>query len=188
MIHDALRAIRLVRAHGWSRVAILGFSAGGHLASTAATHFDGYGGFLGDDLKGKYPARPDAALLCYPVIDLIGDHAHGGSAIGLLGPEATDAQKLALSNARHVTPRTPPTFLWHTAEDTAVPPENAIHFALACREHGVPVELHVYEQGGHGLGLCVGENEKPTVPSVAGWIDLAIGFAQRHLIEGGDAE
>ncbi len=181
MIHDALRAIRLLRVHGWEKVAILGFSAGGHLASTAAVHYDTFGGFEGDDLVGKHSARPDAAVLCYPVIDLAGNFAHKGSAQNLLGPDATAAQLQALSNANHVTASTPPTFLWHTNQDAGVPPENSISFALACRKHRVPVELHVYEEGGHGVGLADGDKGKPDLPRVAGWIDLAIAFVQRHL-------
>jgi len=183
MIHDALRAIRMLRAHGWSNVAVLGFSAGGHLAATAATRFNTFDHADADDLRDTHSARPDAAILCYPVIDLIGIHAHSGSADNLLGEHASQQERHALSLSKHVHAGTPPTFLWHTNQDAGVPPTNSIHFALACREHGVPIELHIYERGRHGLGQGLGERGNPPEPGIAGWVDLAIAFAKRHLVE-----
>ncbi len=182
MLHDAQRAMRLVRqrleADGvpGRRVAVLGFSAGGHLASTLAVHHDAPPGEA-DDLVGDYPARPDAAVLCYAVIDMAGPAAHAGSRTALLGEqrEGDVALRERLSTHRHVTAQTPPTFLWHTADDAGVPVANCLMFANACAEHGVPVELHVYESGPHGLGLA------PDNPSVATWIDHATDFLQRHL-------
>ncbi|NBC10818.1 MAG: prolyl oligopeptidase family serine peptidase [Planctomycetes bacterium] len=181
MIHDALRAIRVLRQRGWRRVGVLGFSAGGHLASTAAVHFDRFR-CADDDLLDQYHARPDAVLLGYAVIDLQGPHAHRGCTDHLLGPEADDAQRELLSTHRHVTTNTPPTFLWHTAQDAGVPAEHTLDFARACRAHAVPVELHVYERGGHGVGLADGTRGQ-RLPEVTTWIDLAIAFARRHLHE-----
>lgn len=181
MIHDALRAIRVLRRRGWPKVGLLGFSAGGHLASTVAVHFDRFR-CAADDLLDRHSGRPDAALLCYAVIDLLGTHAHRGSAANLLGPDADDEARALLSNHRHVTGATPPTFLWQTGQDQAVPAEHAIDFARACREHDVPMELHVYERGGHGVGLADGTRGEP-LAEVATWIGLAIAFARRHLLD-----
>lgn len=180
-IHDALRAIRLARHHAkkWrvdpQRIAILGFSAGGHLASTAATHFDRFA-CESDDLRGGVSARPDAAVLCYPVIDM-GAWANVGSVKNLLGEPADPAAAELLSNQKQVTRETPPTFLWHTADDSIVAMENATLFAMACRAARVPVELHVYDSGQHGLGLA------PGMPNVATWGDHCLSFLRRHLVK-----
>lgn len=155
---DAQRAIRTVRANAkaWkidpNKVGILGFSAGGHLASTAATQFDA------GDPKAKDPidqlgCRPDFAILVYPVITLTGPHAHGGSRNNLLGKDADAKLIESLCNDKRVTAQTPPTFLTHTKEDKAVPVENSVLFHEACKAAKVPTELHVYEKGRHGLGL-----------------------------------
>ena len=162
MIEDAQRAIRTVRAKSkeWKldpkRVGILGFSAGGHLASTAATHFDS-GKADATDPIDRESCRPDRAVLVYAVIAL-GDRVrrHGGSREALLGKNPDKGLLMSLSNETQVTKETPPTFLAHTNEDTAVPPENALLFALAMRKAGVPVELHLFEKGQHGLGLGSG--------------------------------
>ena len=161
-LDDAQRAIRTVRAKAkeWNldpkRVGILGFSAGGHLASTAATHFD----------MGKKPSeanpidsescRPDLAVLVYPVVSFTADFAHKGSAKNLLGDDPEKALLANLSNETQVTPQTPPTFLAHTLADTGVPMENSVAFAMALRKAKVPFELHIFEKGQHGLGLGTG--------------------------------
>jgi acetyl esterase/lipase len=185
MIHDAQRAMRLVRSHAevWrilpEAIAVLGFSAGGHLASTLAVH---HGTFRcdGDDLADRFDARPNAAVLCYAVIDMAGVPSHGGSRSNLLGPRVEDtALRELLSNHRHVNAQTPPTFLWHTADDPAVPLANALQFTAACHDAGVPVELHVYESGVHGLGLALPPRECD--PTIAGWMDLCAAFLRRHL-------
>jgi acetyl esterase/lipase len=154
---DAQRALRFTRAHApeWGidpkRVGILGFSAGGHLASTAATQFDG-GKEKGFDID-QQSCRPDFAVLVYPVITLTGPYAHGGSRNNLLGKDADPKLIDSLCSQKRVTARTPPTFLVHTTEDRAVPPENSILFYEALRRAKIPAEMHVYEKGQHGLGL-----------------------------------
>ncbi|MBC7890769.1 MAG: alpha/beta hydrolase, partial [Sphingobacteriaceae bacterium] len=127
---------------------VMGFSAGGHLASTAATHFEKSVGT--DDATN---VRPDFAVLLYPVISFLPPFSHGGSAKNLLGENASDEKKRLYSNELQVTEKTPPVFLVHAADDGAVPFENSLEFAKACRAKKVPVELHVYPGGGHGFGM-----------------------------------
>lgn len=158
MLEDAARAIRTVRAHAkdWKidpkRVGVLGFSAGGHLASTIATHFDAGRPDATDPVE-RLSSRPDRAILIYPVISLVTPYTHGGSKQNLLGQNPPNGLAESLSSELQVTPETPPTFLAHTDQDQAVPPENSLLFALALRKAKVPVELHVFEKGQHGLGL-----------------------------------
>ena len=155
---DAQRALRYTRAHAkeWGidakRVGILGFSAGGHLASTAATQFDA-GKKDTTDAIDKENCRPDFAVLVYPVITLTGKFAHGGSRDNLLGRGADSKLIASLCSQKRVTAETPPTFLVHTTEDRGVPPENSILFYEALRAAKVPAEMHIYEKGRHGLGL-----------------------------------
>lgn len=179
MLHDAQRAIRTIRARAedWKldpkRVAILGFSAGGHLASTAATHFDA-GNPDAPDPIDRQGSRPDRAILVYPVIALGTPYAHGGSRRNLLGDDPSRELVMSLSNETQVTKDTPPTFLAHTNEDTGVPAENSLLFVLALRKAGVPVELHLFEKGRHGLGLGGGSSQhkiKPE-PTFAVWPSL----------------
>lgn len=158
-LDDAQRAIRTLRARAgeWGidpqRIGILGFSAGGHLASSAATHFDDGDSASADPIQ-RVSCRPDFAVLCYSVIAFNEPFTHYGSQYNLLGKDA-DAQLVTkFSNEKQVTAQTPPTFLWSTNEDTAVPPENSVQFYLALRRAGVPAELHVFEHGRHGLGLA----------------------------------
>jgi acetyl esterase/lipase len=170
-LQDAQRAIRTVRARAkeWGidpeRVGILGFSAGGHLASTAATHFD-RGSPGAPDRIERESARPDFAILIYPVIAFGTEYGHKGSLRNLLGENPSEAQIKGLSNEKQVSKDTPPCFLAHTNEDSAVPPENSLLFALALRRAGVPLEIHVIEKGPHGLGLGTGSQEH-RVPSSA---------------------
>ncbi|BDG36134.1 alpha/beta hydrolase [Saccharococcus caldoxylosilyticus] len=155
---DIQRAIRLVRYHAaeWNidpkRVGVLGFSAGGHLASTVGTHFD-FGNEFSEDPIERCSCRPDVMVLCYPVITM-GEHTHEGSKINLLGKNPSDEIVLQLSNELQVTPDTPPTFLWHTADDAAVDVENSLMFAAQLSRHKIPYELHIFESGEHGLGLA----------------------------------
>jgi acetyl esterase/lipase len=156
-LQDAARAMRLVRSRAaeWKidpkRIGILGFSAGGHLASTMGTHFDS-GQPNADEAVERMSSRPDLMILIYPVITM-GEFTHGGSKKQLLGDNPSVEMVKLLSNESQVTKDSPPTFLVHTANDAAVPVENSLHFAEALRKAGVPFELHVYERGPHGFGL-----------------------------------
>jgi acetyl esterase/lipase len=156
---DGQRAIRAVRARAneWNidpnRIGIIGFSAGGHLASTLGTHFDD-GMSKAEDRIDRVSSRPDFMILCYPVISMTTNFIHRGSRDNLLGPNPDKSLLDELSNETQVTRDTPPTFLFHTTEDTAVPPENSIAFYTALRKAGVPAELHLYEHGPHGVGLA----------------------------------
>ncbi|HKI31955.1 MAG TPA: alpha/beta hydrolase [Gemmataceae bacterium] len=173
-LQDAQRALRTVRARAdeWKvdsrRVGIMGFSAGGHLASTAGTHFDD-GKPDADDPVEKAGCRPDFLILAYPVITLREPHAHKGSRDNLLGDKPSEELLTSLCNDEQVTAKTPPTFLFHTSEDAAVPPENSVLFYLALRRHKVPAELHVYEKGRHGVGLATGAGGTPNDPVLTTW-------------------
>ena len=155
---DAQRAIRWVRAHAQQygyhpdRIGLMGFSAGGHLASTAATHFDSGKPDAADPID-RVGCRPDFLILGYPVITMLPPYAHEGSAENLLGKNPSTEQRRQMSNELNVTAQTPPTFLLSTSADTVVPPENSVNFYLALRKAGVPAELHVFERGPHGVGL-----------------------------------
>jgi acetyl esterase/lipase len=176
---DADRAIRTVRARAEAshidpnHVAIIGFSAGGHLVSTISTHFT-TGDPHSKDSLARQSSRPDAAILCYPVITLTGDHSHGGSAHNLLGDAAGGPLVDQLSTQTRVTPQTPPTFLFHTVEDAAVPVENSLLYAAALRKNGVPFEMHLYEKGPHGVGLAKGD------PVLQTWPDLCARWLRSH--------
>jgi len=176
-ISDAQRAIRTVRARAqeWgvdpTRLGIMGFSAGGHLASTAATHFDD-GNSAAKDAIEHASSRPDFAILAYPVITLKGPFAHGGSRENLLGKDPAPALVDSLCNETQVTSRTPPTFLFHTSADTAVPPENSLLFYQGLRAAKVPGELHVYQEGKHGVGLARNDPVLSTWPEcLATWLE-----------------
>jgi acetyl esterase/lipase len=145
------------KADAWNldprRLGILGFSAGGHLASTAATHFDS-GIADSEDPIDRVSCRPDFAILCYAVIAMGRPFTHTGSQYNLLGKKADEELVASLSNERQVTAETPPTFLWTTDADSIVAAENSVMFYLALRKAKVPAELHIFERGRHGLGLA----------------------------------
>jgi acetyl esterase/lipase len=179
MLHDAARALRTVRAKAaeWKidpkRIGIMGSSAGGHLASTLLTHFDAGNAEAADAIE-KQSSRPDLGILCYPVISMTSELTHGGSRNALLGGNPDPELVKLLSNELQVTKDTPPTFLWHTADDAAVKVENSLHFALALQKHQVPFALHVYPHGRHGLGLGAPldkpKNRHPWVQQCALWL------------------
>ncbi len=155
---DAQRAVRMVRyyAKDWGidpdKIGIMGFSAGGHLASTVGTHFD-YGISDSEDLIQKISCRPDFMILMYPVINMTAEFKHSGSMKNLLGENPSEEQKIHFSNEMQVTKDTPPTILIHSTDDTGVPVANSIVFYEALVENEVPAELHIYNSGAHGYGL-----------------------------------
>lgn len=158
-LQDVQRAIRLTRFHArnWNvapeKIGVMGFSAGGHLASSAGTHFDD-GRPQADDPIDRESCRPDFLILCYPVIALGEPYTHAGSQRNLLGADAPASLVEEMSSEKQVTERTPPTFLFHTDEDRVVPPENSIVFYQALRRAKVPAEMHIFHRGRHGIGLA----------------------------------
>jgi acetyl esterase/lipase len=169
MLQDAQRALRLVRAraNAWKidpkRVGIMGSSAGGHLASTALTHFDAGQADATDPVE-RQSSRPDVGILCYAVISM-GSNTHQGSKNNLLGKDPDAELVKLLSNELQVTKDTPPCFIWHTWEDKAVKVENSLDFAAALQRNGVPFDLHVYQKGAHGIGL----KDKPPFDNAHPW-------------------
>jgi acetyl esterase/lipase len=188
MLQDASRAIRAVRARAaeWRvdprRIGIMGSSAGGHLASTALTHFDP-GKADASDAVERQSSRPDFGILCYAVITM-GEYTHKGSKHNLLGENPSEDLVKGLSNELQVTRQTPPCFLWHTWEDKAVPVENTLQFAEALRKAEVPFDLHIYQKGGHGLGLGSGkwdpDNRHPWTADLIYWLKAQSVAANPH--------
>ncbi|MBP6827339.1 MAG: alpha/beta hydrolase [Saprospiraceae bacterium] len=174
-LQDAQQAIRLVRknAAAWNirpdRIGILGFSAGGHLAATAATHFTAS---ADPSERDTTSVRPDFAVLIYPVISFSDSIGHLGSRTALLGEHPGKEQIRFFSNELQVTPQTPPTFLVHAEDDTVVPVSNSTTLYRACLQNKVPVEMHLYPKGGHGFGL-----NNPTAGEQ--WINLLTGWIKR---------
>ncbi|GEP46073.1 alpha/beta hydrolase [Brevifollis gellanilyticus] len=166
---DVQRAIRHVRANADKygidpdRIGIVGFSAGGHLTSMAATMFDEKPEGMTNDAVDQVSARPTVAAPTYPVISMIEDYRHDGSRKNLLGPNNNDELAKHVSTETRVTPNTPPIFIFHTDEDTVVPAENPVGLYLACRKNKVPAELHIYRPGPHGVGLFLGD------PVIGSW-------------------
>lgn len=155
---DAQRAIRVVRSRAKEfgirsdRVGIMGFSAGGHLAATVGTHYD-HGDKAAADPINRVSCRPDFLVLAYPVISFVAPYSHSASARNLLGDNPDMKVREELSNELHVTPDTPPTFLFSTSTDKVVPSENSVAFYLALHTAGVPAEIHIFQKGPHGVGL-----------------------------------
>ena len=174
---DAQRAIRTVRykANDYrvlpDHIGIMGFSAGGHLASSAGTHFDPGKPDAADPVD-RLSSRPDFLVLCYPVVSFT-NFVHQGSRRALLGENPDPKLVESLSGELQVTAQTPPTFLFHTSTDTVVPPENSVNFYLALRKAGVPAELHIYERGPHGVGLAQTDEALSSWPSrLADWLRI----------------
>ena len=172
---DVCRCIRLVRskAKEWNidahKIGLLGFSAGGHLVSTVATQPNLHVDKL-DDLAEKYPARPDRLMMGYPVITMSTNKTHQGSVNNLLGRDATDEMKKQMSSELRVTNETPPTFIFHTWDDQAVPIENALLFAEACAKANVSCELHAFQHGRHGVGVAANDERLKV------WTELMVGW------------
>ena len=160
MLNEAKRAMRLIRynAKSWNvdsdKIAVLGFSAGGHLASTLATHSDS-GIENSEAMIDSQSCVPNLCILFYPVIMMEGPHTHWGSRRFLLGPTPDIQDIKNLSNEQHVNVNTPPTILFHTSDDASVPVQNSINYYLALRKLGIPAEMHIFEHGSHGKGLIV---------------------------------
>ena len=176
---DAQRAIRTVRARAAEfnvladRVGMMGFSAGGHLTATAGTHFDGGKSDAPDPIE-RVSSRPDFLILGYPVISFDPAVAHAGSVRNLLGDNPDPKLIEDLSNDLRVTAQTPPTFLFHTTNDNGVPVENSVRFYLALRKARVPVEMHLFENGPHGVGMALSD------PSLGVWPSLLMNWLRAH--------
>ncbi len=157
-LSDIQRAMRLVRSQAaqWgvepNKLGVMGFSAGGHLASSVGTHFDA-GNQNATDGVERESCRPDFLVLIYPVISMDAAITHGGSLVNLLGPKPDDKLVELMSNDTQVTGQTSPTFIAHASDDGAVPVENALRFYRALVACKVPAELHVFADGGHGFGM-----------------------------------
>ena len=167
-LQDGQRAIRLVRRHAkeWGikpeKIGIMGFSAGGHVASTISTH---YNEKVYDSVDST-SARPNFSLLIYPVISMDSTITHSGSRVNLLGNSPTPEQVMYFSNEFQVNEQTPPAFVVHSLDDDVVPVQNSIKYALAMKKYHVPCELHIYESGGHGYGMAPGGSTQSMWPEV----------------------
>ncbi len=174
---DVQRAIRLARWKAAAlkisaeKIGVMGFSAGGHLASSVSTHFDA-GKADAADAVDRWSSRPDFAVLVYPVITFTAEeYVHMGSRKNLLGESPDPGLVKLMSSELQVTPETPPTFLVHTTEDKAVPVENSVLYYLALRRAKVPAEMHIYEKGPHGFGLGWADATLSTWPGrLADWL------------------
>lgn len=179
---DAQRAVKLVRSHAaeWginpNRVAVCGSSAGGHLAASVLLYDDMTipAGHTPDAADAE-SARPNGAILCYPVISVGAEFGHVGSGKELLGKEKYEAEHGAFDLQYKVTDKTPPVFLWHTSDDSCVNVKNSLVFCESLRDHGVPFELHVYPHGPHGLGLAQDRAD------VGAWCGLAADWVLRNI-------
>lgn len=174
---DVARALRIIRSNAkdWNvkadKIAVCGFSAGGHLTGSIGVHYD-LVQTEADDLAGKVSARPDALILCYPVISAK-RFPHAGSFENLLGKGYSEDMRDLMSLEDQVSETTPPSFLWHTAEDGGVPVENSLQFCSSLSRFNIPFELHVFPKGNHGLGLA------SAFPEIAVWSELCADWLKR---------
>ena len=179
MLQDARRAVRVLRARAREfgvdphRIGLLGFSAGGHMASLAGTHFDA-GNATDKDPVERVSSRPDFMILAYPVITMDLRFAHRGSRQNLLAADTTPELVRSMSSETQVTPETPPAFLVASTDDAVVPVENTLMFYQALRASHVPAEMHIYESGPHGFGLAPGN------PTLATWVELCANWMRRN--------
>lgn len=180
-LQDAQRAMRIIRARSQkfgidpTKVGAMGFSAGGHVVATLATHFEERSYDSMDDIN-EQSARPDFLILGYPVICMQEKHAHEGSRRALLGEHPTEAQMLSASCEYSVKVDTPPTFLFLAGDDASVPAENSVRFYLALHRHRVPAQMHIYAKGGHGFGMRLSPEEP-----ASHWV----GECERWMRDGG---
>jgi acetyl esterase/lipase len=169
---DAQEAMRFVRRHAkeWginpSQIGVMGFSAGGHLASTLSTHYADKVYECTDSVS----ARPDFSVLVYPVITM-GEFTHKGSCQNLLGKNPDSISIVKFSNEKQVNEKTPRAFLVHSFDDKTVPVQNSINYFLSLKKYNIPSELHIYEKGGHGYGLAVGKGSESAWPeALKNWL------------------
>jgi acetyl esterase/lipase len=169
-LQDAQEAIRIIRrnAVSWKinpdKIGVIGFSAGGHLASTLSTHY----AEKVYDVKDNTSARPDFSLLIYPVVSFDTAITHRGSRNNLIGLKPGEEQVRRFSNELQITASTPPAFLVHSADDKAVPVMNSIGYFKGLQKNNIPAELHIFQKGGHGYGLS------PNGGTESSWPDLCI--------------
>ena len=170
-IQDAQAAMQYIRGrHSMEKIAVIGFSAGGHLASTLSTHFET--NYLTQSAAKDYIFRPDFSILVYPVITMEDGVTHKGSKSSLIGPDFIDTDVLKFSNELHVNEKTPNTYLVHAIDDKAVPIENAYRYKNALDKHGVDNKLYMYEQGGHGFGLDNKLEDGDWFADMINWLQL----------------
>ncbi len=179
-LSDAQRAVRFVRYNAdrfgidKDKICVLGFSAGGHLAITCSEHFD-YGDPSGDEID-RVSSRPDGSVFCYPVGTLVGEYTNVGSREKLLGKEEGESELAhKLSGQLSVRDDMPPAFIWHTFGDTAVPVQNSLMLADAMRKKNIPVEMHIFPEGPHGLGLA------RSIPHTAQWTGLLCNWLRDYI-------
>ena len=170
-ILDAEQAIRLVRSKSkeWNidpkKIGVIGFSAGGHLASTVSTHFD-YGSETSEDKIEKTSSRPDYSILIYPVITMKKNETNGWTRDNLIGKNPDQEKVKKFSGELNVSKDTPPAILIHTSDDTVVKPINSINYYLALKRHNIPAALHIWEKGGHGYGISEAKGAVRSWPQV----------------------
>ncbi|HOB85110.1 MAG TPA: alpha/beta hydrolase [Bacteroidales bacterium] len=167
-LQDAQEAMRTIRrnAASWninpSKIGVIGFSAGGHLASTLSTHFDD----MVYEVKDNTSARPDFSILMYPVITMDASFTHMGSRKNLIGDNPSEEAVRHFSNELQINEKTPPAFLVHSADDKAVPIKNSITYYEALSKLSIPSELHIFQKGGHGYGLAIGKDTQSSWPGL----------------------
>jgi acetyl esterase/lipase len=182
-LEDAQRAIRTVRARAAefgilpNKIGVMGFSAGGHLASTTETHFD-LGNAAAADPIERVSSRPDFAVLAYPVITMSAEYMHRGSRNHLIGENPPAELAREMSGELNVTAQAPPTFIFSSSTDTEVPPENSVAFYLALLKAGVPAELHIFEKAPHGVGLDLAD------PAMGEWSTLLLHWLRERGVIG----